>query len=62
MEGLQKKMTRTSKTKADRAAIALKKDTKEEGQRKRRAIEVQGKKCSRTQNNSGLLSKKKTSP
>lgn len=62
MEGLHKKMTRTSKTKADGAAITLKKDTKDEGQRKRRAIEVQGKIWSRTQNNSGLLSKKTTSP
>ena len=44
MEDLQKKMTtRRSKTKAERAAIAFKKDIKDEGQRRKRAIEVQGK-------------------
>ena len=62
MEGLWKKMTRRSKTKAERAAITFKKDIKDEGQRRKRATEVQGKGWSRTQNHSGLLSKKKTSP
>ena len=63
MEGLQKKTTSgRSMTKAERAAITFKKDIKDEGQRRKRATEVQAKRWSRTQNNSGLLSKEKTSP
>ena len=61
MEGLQKKMTRRSKTKSERATITFKKDIKGEGQR-RRALEVQGKRWSRTENNVGCLSKRMISP
>lgn len=43
MEDLQKKITRRSKTKAEKAVIAFEKDIKAEGQRRKRATEVQGK-------------------
>lgn len=58
----QKTMSSRSKTRAERAAISFKKDSKEKGQRRKRATEVQGKRWSRTLNNSGLLSERTTSP
>ena len=63
VEGRRKKMmTRRSKTKAERAAITFKHGSKDGGQRRKRATEVQGKGWSRRQTSSGLVAKRKTSP
>lgn len=62
LEDPYKKMTRRNETKAERTAVTLKKDTSGEGQRRKRALKVRGKRWSRTESNSVLLAKRKTSP